>query len=115
MKVVSIRLSEAAVARYQALADQVWPSPIPLSTYLKRRLEKGDAVAEHLDSLRLDIRDLAFDVGRGHGLSDGGQVDGVAIETLLLLRAIANPQHVRMVHAELQRHGITPWQAETSR
>ena len=29
MKVVSIRLSEAAVARYQALADQVWPSDRP--------------------------------------------------------------------------------------
>lgn len=86
MKVVSIRLSEAAAARYQALADQTWPSPIALSTYLKRRLEEGDAIAEHLDSLRLDIRDLAVDVGRGHGLPDGGQVDSVAIETLLLLR-----------------------------
>jgi hypothetical protein len=114
MTVVSIRLSEAAVARYQALADQVWPSPIPLSTYLKRRLEKGDAIAEHLDSLRLDIRDLAVDVGRGHGVPDGGQANSVAIETLLLLRAIANPQHVRMVHAELQRQRIMPWQAEIS-
>jgi hypothetical protein len=113
MTVVSIRLSEAAVARYQALADQVWPSPIPLSTYLKRRLEKGDAIAEHLDSLRLDIRDLAIDIGRGNG-RDGSHADSVAIETLLLLRAVANPQHVRMVQAELQRQGITPWQAETS-
>lgn len=114
MKVVSIRLSEAAVARYQAQADQAWPSPIPLSTYLKQRLEEGDAIAEHLDSLRLDIRDLAADIGRGHGRPD--EANSVAIETLLLLRAIANAnqQYVRMVHAELQRQGITPWQAETS-
>ncbi|QAU24563.1 hypothetical protein EO087_11665 [Dyella sp. M7H15-1] len=114
MKVVSIRLSEAAATRYQAMADEAWPNPIPLSTYLKRRLEEGDAIAEHLDALRLDIRDLAVDIGRGHGRPDGSHADSVAIETLLLLRAVTNPQHVRMVQAELQRQGITPWQAETS-
>ena len=114
MKVVSIRLSEAAAARYQALADQAWPNPIPLSTYLKLRLEEGDAIAEHLDSLRLDIRDLAVDIGRENRRPDGGQANSVAIETLLLLRAVTNPQQVRMVQAELQRRGITPWPAETS-
>jgi hypothetical protein len=111
MKVVSIRLSEATAARYQALADQTWPSPTPLSTYLKQRLEEGDAIVEQLASLRLDVADLAVAKQRDEG--HDGQPDSVAIETLLLLRAIASPQHLRIVRAELQRQGIDPWQAMT--
>ncbi|MFC3654126.1 mobilization protein [Dyella humi] len=112
MKVVSIRLSEATAARYQLMADQVWPSSIPLSTYLKQRLEEGDAIAEQLASLRLDVADLAAATKQRDGLP-GGQPDAVAIETLLLLRAVANPRAVRIVHGELQRLGINPWQAIT--
>lgn len=110
MPVVSVRLSEPAAARYQALADQAWPRPISLSAYLKLRLEEGDAIAENIASLRLDLAALAdrlaADTGQARAGPAGTENVALVLETLLLLRRLTKPEILKSVHTDMKRLGF---------
>jgi hypothetical protein len=111
-KVIPIRFSDEEHARYEAMAAEAFPKPLPLSTYLKRRLAAGDDMADAITMLGRAIDDLGHhDVGQRHADISPADTSKVLLEILLLLRAVANPQHVRSVQGELQRLGIGAWQA----
>lgn len=112
-KIVPIRFSDEVYARYEAMAAQALPEPLPVSTYLKKRLAAGDDTAEAMLMLRQSIDDLAEREVQP-GTPDASQADTpkMLLEILLLLRAVANPQHVRGVHSELQRIGVGVWRGQ---
>jgi hypothetical protein len=111
-KVLPIRFSDEEYARYEAMAAEAFPHPLPVSTYLKRRLAAGDTMADAIKVLGYAIDDLGRrDVGQGQADDSPADTPKMLLEILLLLRAVANPQHVRSVQGELQRLGIGAWQA----
>lgn len=122
---VRVRLSDSQAAIYAAEAEA---RGVKISTYLRDRLEEADARREELGGIRAALIDLgdAVDEMReewaGARPATTAQVDAgpaiptaVQIETLLLLRSIANPQKLTMVRAELERQGITPWTVSEDR
>jgi hypothetical protein len=111
-KVVPIRFSDEVYARYEAMAAEAFPHPLPVSTYLKQRLAAGDNMADAIRVLGYAIDDLGRrGVGQGQASASPGDTPQMLLEILLLLRTVANPQHVRLVHSELQRLGVGAWQA----
>jgi hypothetical protein len=114
-KVIPIRFSDEEHARYEAMAAEAFPKPLPLSTYLKRRLAAGDNMADAIRVLGYAVDDLSRRKPDQYR-DDAAPADTsrILLEILLLLRAVANPQHVRSVQSELQRLGIGAWQAGES-
>lgn len=122
---VRVRLSDSQAAIYAAEAEA---RGVKISTYLRDRLEEADARREELGGIRAALIDLGDTVDEmreewaGARPATTAQVDAgpaiptaVQIETLLLLRSIANPQKLTMVRAELERQGITPWTVSEDR
>lgn len=123
---VGIRLDEAKKAVY---AERAAAAGMDLSSYLRSRLEEGDQILSEISRLRGLVEQMDRSPARsGDGASvdltpildrldqmSAGEVSGsstvnaVQLETLLLLRTIANQQSARMVNADLVRHGLTPW------
>lgn len=111
-----VRLTDAQTLIYTAQAEQ---RGVPLSTYLRERLERADRADEELSSIRASLMELgdAVDELRRERPADGHASpapsqpadDAMAIETLLLLRGLAGPQQQRMVMAEVERRGLVPW------
>ncbi|MFL0419560.1 hypothetical protein [Sphingomonas sp. 179-A 4D3 NHS] len=111
-----VRLTDAQTLIYTAQAEQ---RGVPLSTYLRERLERADRADEELSSIRASLMELgdAVDELRRERPADGHASpapsqpadDAMAIETLLLLRGLAGPQKQQMVKAEVERQGLTPW------
>ena len=101
---VTIRLSDAAWARYSANAEI---QGVPLGTYLRSRLERQD---EFLES-ELALRALPPAPATPEPASKGDPPlpPGALLEVILLLRVVAGPQASRMVHAELTRLGLEFW------
>ncbi|WP_199097661.1 hypothetical protein [Dyella sp. ASV21] len=112
-KIVPIRFSDEAYARYEAMAAQAFPEPLPVSTYLKKRLAAGDNTAEAMMMLRQTVEDLADREAPPPSL-DASQADTskMLLEVLLLLRAVADPGRVRAVQSELQRIGVDIWRGK---
>ncbi|ULU27861.1 hypothetical protein [Dyella terrae] len=112
-KIVPIRFSDEAYARYEAMAAQAFPEPLPVSTYLKKRLAAGDNTAEAMMMLRQTVEDLA-DREAAPASPDASPADtsNVQLEILLLLRAVADPGRVRAVQSELQRIGVDVWRGK---
>jgi hypothetical protein len=126
---VTIRLSEKGHERYAGLAKD---AGVGLSTYLKRRLEDGDVLARQLADLRLAIADLRIGGADGKPSEADGKLDriialleadaigapsdparrspdAVALETLLILRNVAQPMNVSAAQAEVKRNGVELW------
>lgn len=99
-RLVSFRLSDAAYSRYEREAADAGMS---LSRYLRGRLETDDALADHVSQLRLALMDDGTDDNATNSATP------ILVELLLLARQAHPPGHVRAVHAELQRQGMTPW------
>lgn len=111
-KVLPIRFSDEEYARYETMAAEAFPHPLPVSTYLKQRLAAGDTMADAITMLGRAIDDLGRrDTDRSQADAAPADAPKMLLEILLLLRAVANPQHVRLVHGELQRLGVGAWQA----
>jgi len=104
-QVVAIRLDYATWERYSAEASA---KHLGLSTYLRQRLEEQDRLLAEFASLRQSMEDLAAPASAG--TSGGGAAPGVALETLLLCRAMAQPQRVDMVQSEVRRVGLDVWE-----
>jgi hypothetical protein len=93
---VSLRLSEEKLRLY---SDEAEAAGIGLSTYLKRRLERGDQIAEQLASIRRMMQ----------ATSSEGPSESVLIEILLLMRSAVGEAKLNIVHGELRRQNLPIW------
>ncbi len=118
---VKVRLSLEKQLHYEEEASRQGK---PLSVYIRERLEAGDRLRDELSALRNNVEDsigaLRQDLATlWHSLRDkegANPVGGVGagdreflIELLLMVRSIASPDRLTMVHAELRRLGFEPW------
>jgi hypothetical protein len=116
---VRIRLNESQMLIYSAEAEA---RSIPISTYLRDRMASADIMHEELAGIRASLLELGETLDElRNQRADGGNKTGaqvqiepaepnaVQIETLMLLRAIALPEKMRMVQGELDRQGIKSW------
>lgn len=112
--IVKMRLDREKHAIYEAEAAA---RGLPLTTWLRRRLDLADQLHGQLHNLQYELSSLRVAVGRLEEQSEqwpvagGGQDGALLVETLLLLRALATPKHVQMVQAELRRVGLAAWEA----
>jgi hypothetical protein len=108
---ISIRLNDA---KWQEYSNAAQARGVGLSTYLKQRLEQGDAVAAELSALRRAVARLEAGKPAHHadGADSGGlcAVDrGLLTEAVLLLRAALPPEKLALTHGELRRQGLPVW------
>lgn len=117
---IKVRLTEGQAAKYAAEADS---RGVAISTYIRERLEAAENHSEELAGIRDALVELgdAVDELRAQG---GGnrqikasqdspgmaEPSAVQIETLMLLRATASPEKLRMIRGELDRQGVKCWQ-----
>ena len=112
--IVKMRLDREKHAIYEAEAAA---RGLPLTTWLRRRLDLADELHGQLRNLQYELTSLRLAVGRLEEQGDqrpaaGEGPDGALLaEALLLLRALAAPKHVQMVQAELRRAGLAAWEA----
>ncbi len=119
---VRVRLNESQMLVYASEAEA---RGIPISTYLRDRLASADLMREELASIRAAMIDIGETLDElrdrlaNSGNSASAQVqpeppipNAVQIETLMLLRAIASSQDMRMVWGELDRQEIKPWRGK---
>lgn len=99
-RLISFRLSAETHRKYAIAARQ---QGMDLSKYLRTRLETEDAIAEHLDQLRLTLLD------RDPVQENLESFTAVLLEILLLTRRAATPADLRVVHYELERQGLAAW------
>lgn len=117
---IKVRLTEGQAARYAAEADSLG---VAISTYIRERLVAADNRTEELAGIRDALIELGDTVdelraqGGGNRQIEASQESpgtaepsAVQIETLMLLRAIASPEKLRMIRGELDRQGIESWQ-----
>src|SRR3546814_11093450 len=71
-------------------------SGLNLSEYGRRRLTAADTLAEERDALRQAVRHL----------SQISETHAAALETALLVRATARPEHIAIAQAAIRRRGI---------
>ncbi len=88
---------------------------LPLSTWLRKRLEEEDEVLEQINALR---RSVEFSKEGEGGVSENDQgilskTLAVNLEILILLRQISQPQKVQMAQQELKRLGFEVWTGTT--
>lgn len=116
---VRVRLNESQMLIYTAEAEA---RGIPISTYLRDRMASADIMHGELAGIRAALLELGETLDELHNQranacnKTGAQVqiepaepNAVQIETLMLLRAIASPEKMRMVQGELDRQGIKSW------
>lgn len=102
---ITIRLTADEYQKYLVAAAQ---ASMSVSEYLRLRLSSvnDERVAEEIAQLRFTVLD-SMDVADGH------DDPTILLEVLLLLRHICQPSAVRVVQAELQRLGCSPWTPST--
>jgi hypothetical protein len=109
---VAMRLSEE---NWRFYSEQAQAEGIGLSTYLKRRLERGDQIIEQIAALR---RELESQRPEQTGPEQNGPSapaplpDGMMIEILLLLRSVVGEAKINLVHGELKRQQLPIWRGE---
>nr|AGH89048.1 TrwA: DNA binding accessory protein [uncultured bacterium] len=93
-------------ALYEA---QAMAAELPLSTYLRNRLEREDAVLDELQMLRRAVERMA---DRAPGETKGGDglqgMGGVMLEMLLTLRQLAGAKN-DLAQKEIARLGYDVW------
>jgi hypothetical protein len=100
---VGVRLCSEAWTRHAAAAQTLG---LPLSVYLRQRLDEQDRTAAAVAELQASIERRVTAEVSSRGPS---QPRGILIEILLLLRVIAGPQRVAYVQKEVERRGIEVW------
>jgi hypothetical protein len=99
---VGIRLSREAWARHSSAAQALG---LPLSVYLRQRLDEKDSTAAALAALQLTLeRRVAPPPGNEPSISLG-----ILVELLLILRQLAGPQRTGLAHKEVERLGLEVW------
>ncbi|MFV0455610.1 MAG: hypothetical protein ACK5NQ_11575 [Pseudomonas sp.] len=85
---------------------------LPLSTYLRNRLEREDAVLDELQMLRRAVERMADRAPGGTQGGDGLQgMGGVLLEMLLTLRQLAGAKN-DLAQKEIARLGYDVWSAD---
>lgn len=108
---LTVRLTPEKHALYEAAAAH---SGKPLSTYLRERLEEADKVAEELFALRRSVAGLHNKIEDLAEIAPSVEaaredVSSPQVEALMLLRAIAGTERIKVVHGELRRLGLPIW------
>lgn len=94
---IQIRLTHSQAQR---LSEAAALAGIPLSQYLRRKLEEKDQLAENLDLLRELIASL----------NTLREIRSCAAESVLLARKLTMPDYVEEVQFKLNALGIPPLQ-----
>ena len=107
---VAIRLSDE---KWRFYSEQAQAEGIGLSTYLKRRLERGDQIIEQIAALRRELESPRSEPAEQNGPTAAAPVpDGMMIEILLLLRSVVGEAKINLVHGELRRQQLPIWTGE---
>jgi hypothetical protein len=106
---INLRLHVDQKRRYEEEAAR---RQLPLTTYLRRRLEEGDEVSRQLAELRRLIV-AARSEPQPAGGADATPDAAMLVEVLLLLRSVVREDKLRVVHGELRRQGLPIWTGET--
>ncbi len=119
---IKVRLREGQALVYAAQAEQ---RGVGIAAFIRDRLDQIDRVEEELASVRAAMIDMGETLDElrdrlaNSGNSASAQVqpeppipNAVQIETLMLLRASASSQDMRMVCGELDRQEIKPWRGK---
>ncbi len=105
---IPLRLTVEKRELYEA---QAMAAELPLSTYLRNRLEREDAVLDELQMLRRAVERMA---DRAPGETQGGDglqgMGGVLLEMLLTLRQLAGAKN-DLAQKEIARLGYDVWSA----
>lgn len=113
---IKLRLSPDKQLAYE---DEAARQGIALSTYLRGRLDALDADQARNEALRAELAngmaELRGIVERGGNAAPGDTSGGTSgdtsmmLELLILMRAVAGPDKIKMAHAELKRQGLKYW------
>lgn len=115
-EIVRIRLNASTYLKYEKAARL---NQMPLSTFLRAKLEEGENTISEISALKSAIHELRLN-GVGHSdakhdtiennphqeTETKTDIDPILTEIVLLLRGIARPDHMNMVHGELRRQGL---------
>lgn len=106
---IPLRLTVEKRELYEA---QAMAAELPLSTYLRNRLERDDVLLEEVQMLRRAVERLADRApGAEKRTAGGGDMTAVLLEMLLTLRQLGGAKS-GLAQKELERQGITLWSSE---
>ncbi|HET9596262.1 MAG TPA: hypothetical protein VFP65_11810 [Anaeromyxobacteraceae bacterium] len=94
---VGIRMERGVWERHSAAAQSLG---VPLSVYLRRRLEEQERMAVALAEVQASLERSAAAAAAERGL---------LVEMLLILRQLAGPQRSVVAQREVERQGLELW------
>lgn len=109
---IKLRLNQDKRYQYE---EEAAARGLSLPAYLRMRLEEGDRINENLAALRIMMLDGFSNIESRLKKEQKSQqpeddIDyGMMIEAIFLLRKIASPMDLNMIHKELKRQGIKIW------
>lgn len=95
---IKVRLSVIQRFRYEQAGAH---EGLTLSAYIRKQLLVADNLSEELKALRALFVDL-------NGKEERDNAFACSLESLLILRAISEPNIIRSVHAAMQNMGVQP-------
>jgi hypothetical protein len=98
---VGMRLEREVWERHSAAAQSLG---LPLSVYLRRRLDDQDRTATALAEIQASFARIASAVA-----DKPAAPPGLLLELLLILRQIAGPQKAVIAQKEVERQGLEVW------
>lgn len=109
---IPLRLKVEQRERYEEHAAN---ANVPLSTYIRERLEEQDVAMQEITRLRRAVERLADsadgnDQNRGAGMVDSSTL-GLLVEMLLTVRTIAGGKSTA-AQKEVERMGLNVWRNE---
>lgn len=115
---VQVRLSPEIHEYY---ADQAAKNNIGLSTELRHRLQDLEyqtrafqMVVNSICEIETRLEEMSLSPPREEQRNEPSSPDPVAFETLMLLRILlkgtGRDGDIKMLHAEMRRQGVTPWE-----
>ncbi|MDF4211162.1 hypothetical protein P2W50_31410 [Pseudomonas protegens] len=100
------------VEKREMYETQAMAAEMPLSTFLRERLEREDALLEELQMLRRAFERVADRApGNESGASGDINLNAVILEMLLILRQLGGAKS-GLAQSELERQGFEIWSAE---
>lgn len=105
---IPLRLTVEKRELYEARA---WQQGLPLSTYLRNRLERDDVLLEGADAQTSRRASGRSSTRSGKSTAGGGDMTAVLLEMLLTLRQLGGAKS-GLAQKELERQGITLWSGE---
>ena len=102
---VGVRLRNDVWSRYSAEAQA---HGVPLSSYLRQRLEREDQFEGELAALRRAVERSAPPPASATP-APAPLPAGALVEVLLLLRSLVGPQKATVAQKEVERRGLETW------